>query len=131
VTAVSGTWVTVFSQRAPLDGDVLSGIRLVVGVAMTVSLVLGYLTVRQRDFTAHRRWMLRGYALGFGAGTQLVTQVPWILLVGPLTITTKTYLMAAAWLINVIWAEWLIRRRPRRVRQPVRAGTARIGSVSA
>jgi uncharacterized membrane protein YozB (DUF420 family) len=110
VTAFTGVWITVFSGRAPLDGDVLAAIRIVVGTAMTVFLLLGLRSALRREFRAHRNWMIRGYALGFGAGTQLVTQLPWIVLVGPLEMTSKTVLMALAWLINVVLAEWVIRR---------------------
>lgn len=122
LAALSGLWMTVFYPRPDDVGDLLTAIRLVFGSAMAGSLVLGFLAVRRRDFTGHRAWMLRGYAIGVGAGTQALTQGPWILIAGPLGQPSKALLMLAAWLINLAVAEWLIRRparAPRRVLSPV------------
>jgi hypothetical protein len=115
LTALSGLWMTLFFPRPDADGALLTGIRLVVGTAMVASIVLGFAAIRRRDFTEHRAWMIRGYALGMGAGTQAVTQLPWIVAVGPLDKLSKALLMLAAWLINVAVAEWAIRRRPVRI----------------
>ena len=35
-----------------------------------LSTILGYVTIRHGDVTRHHRWMMRGYAIGLGAGTQ-------------------------------------------------------------
>lgn len=115
VTALSGMWLA-FSPAA-IGDDVLAAIRVVVGVAMTAFLVLGFLAVRRRDFTRHRAWMIRGYALGMGAGTQFFTQAAWLLAVGPLTEPSRTFTMALAWLINAAAAEWIIRRASRSSRR--------------
>jgi hypothetical protein len=47
-----------------------------------------------------------------GAGTQVLTHVPWFLLVDakPGEIP-RGVMMGAGWIINVIVAEWIIRRR--------------------
>jgi uncharacterized membrane protein len=114
LAALSGLWLTLFLPRAALDGDVLAAIRVAVAVVMTASLVLGFVAIRRGDFARHRAWMIRGYAIGMGAGTQLFTQVAWLVAVGPLTMSGQTGTMAAGWLINVVVAEWIIRRRPAR-----------------
>ncbi|GGK73581.1 DUF2306 domain-containing protein [Mangrovihabitans endophyticus] len=110
ITALSGMWLAF--TPAAITGGALAAIRLVVGAAMTVFLVLGVVAIRRRDFVHHRAWMIRGYALGVGAGTQLFTHVAWLLAVGPVTPSTRTLTMAAAWAINVATAEWIIRRAP-------------------
>lgn len=112
-TALSGLWMTAFYPRPDDVGDALTWIRLVVGSAMVASIALGFRSIRRRDFTRHRAWMIRGYALGVGAGTQAVTQLPWVLVAGPLDKTSKAVLMLAAWLINLAVAEWSIRRPSR------------------
>ncbi|WP_460303678.1 DUF2306 domain-containing protein [Actinocorallia aurea] len=113
VVALSALWMTLFYPRPDDVGDLLSGIRLAVASAMAASIVLGYLAVRRRDLAGHRAWMIRAYALGMGAGTQALTQLPWILTVGPPGQLAKAVLMAAAWLINLGVGEWLIRTRLR------------------
>ncbi|GAA3384671.1 DUF2306 domain-containing protein [Cryptosporangium minutisporangium] len=110
VAALSGVWITLFSGRAETDGNALAVVRVVVGVAMTAFLVLGVRAIRRRDVATHRRWMVRGYALGIAAGTQAFTQAPWLLLVGPLDVPSKTVLTTAGWLINIAVAEWVLRR---------------------
>ncbi len=125
LSALSGLWLTLFLPRAALDGDALAGIRVVVGVAMIASLILGIAAIRRRDVVRHRAWMVRGYAIGMGAGTQFFTQVSWLVAIGPLTMPSKTGTMAAGWLINVVVAEWIIRRRPSRpTRRPARVANA-------
>nr|WP_230416549.1 DUF2306 domain-containing protein [Micromonospora tarapacensis] len=127
LTALSGLWLTLFMPRAALDGDALAAVRVVVSVVMATSIVLGFVAVRRRDFARHRAWMIRGYAIGMGAGTQFFTQVAWMAAVGPLTMSSKTGTMAAAWLINVAVAEWIIRRRPARAGRPMPVAVAPVG----
>ena len=56
--------------------------------------------------------MLRGYALGMGAGTQPLTLLAGALIVGPPSELSRALLMGAAWAINLAVAEWAIRRLP-------------------
>ncbi|WP_233225636.1 DUF2306 domain-containing protein [Amycolatopsis sp. CA-126428] len=114
--ALSGLWMTLFSDLPPGDGDLLAVFRLFFGTAMAVSIVLATLAIRRRDVRRHRVWMTRGYAIGLGAGTQVLTHVPWTLLVGVPGEVTRAMLMAAGWVLNLVVAEWALRRRP-----PVRA----------
>ncbi|WP_181871535.1 DUF2306 domain-containing protein [Sphaerisporangium album] len=111
--AVSGLWMTLFYPRPVGDGDLLAGFRLLFGVGMIMCIVLGFAAVRRRDFARHRAWMMRGYAIGMGAGTQALTQLPWILLVGMPGEFPRALLTGAGWVINLAVAEWVIRRRPR------------------
>lgn len=116
VAAAAGLWMTVFYPKPPSDGALLTGFRLVFGTAMLLCLVLGFATVRRRDFAAHRAWMMRGYAIGMGAGTQVLTTLPWVIAFGQPGVFPRAMLLLAGWVINVVLAEWLIRRRPFRGR---------------
>ena len=69
----------------------------------------------RRDLVRHRAWMVRGYALGMGAGTQVVVHIPWLILAGRPDEFVRALLMGAGWAINAGIAEWAIRRRPVRV----------------
>ncbi|GAA0382405.1 DUF2306 domain-containing protein [Microbispora corallina] len=108
--ALSGLWMAVYYPRPVGDGDLTEVFRLVFGTAMAVSLVLGLVAILRRDVRRHRAWMMRGYAIGQGAGTQALTQLPWILVAGLPGETTRAFLMAAAWMLNLAVAEWVIRR---------------------
>ena len=84
--------MAVFYDLPEGDGDVLLVLRLIFGSAMVVSIVLGLLAIRRRDFVRHGAWMARGYAIGVAAGTQALVSIPWLLLVGPAGELTRAVL---------------------------------------
>jgi hypothetical protein len=108
--ALSGLWLTVFYPRPDDVGDLVTVFRLVFGTAMAASIVIGLVAVRRRDFVRHQTWMVRGYAIGIGAGTQAFTHVAVMATGSPITTTSKAYAMLAGWLINLAVAEYVIRR---------------------
>lgn len=108
--ALSGLWMTQFYIAPPGDGYALYLIRLVVGSGMVLCILLGFAAIRRRDITRHRAWMMRAYALGLGAGTQVLTHLPWFVLYGKPGELPRTLLMGAGWAINLLVAEWIIRR---------------------
>ena len=112
VAAVSGLWMTVFYNLPASDNQMLEGIRLFVGFGMLASLTLAVRRVWHHDFVAHRNWMMRSYALGIGAGTQVLTNLPWVLLYGTPSPSVRAGLMGAGWAINLAVAEWFIRNHP-------------------
>lgn len=114
LAALTGLWMTAgYDIPAAMQGRLLYGVRIAVGLAMTLALVLAVLAVLQRRMAEHQAWMVRAYALGQGAGTQVLILLPVTLLVGAPTFLLRDVLMALAWGLNVAVAEWLIRRRRR------------------
>ncbi len=110
IAAVAGLWMTRFYPNAINGGDLLYSERLVVGAAMILSIVIATLALRRRQFARHGAWMIRAYAIGQGAGTQVLTGLPWMLVMGTPGVTAKAMLMGASWLINITVAEAVIRR---------------------
>ncbi len=119
LAALSGIWMSAFYPLP--DGTTDVPIRIFFGSAMLVSLILGIDAIRRRDFVRHGAWMTRGYAIGVAAGTQAVVISAWLLLVGTPDERTKALLMAAAWVINLAVAEYVIRRRARTSGRTVRS----------
>jgi uncharacterized membrane protein len=120
VVALTGLWMAQFYAWPEGDGEVLYLLRLVFGSAMVMSIVSAVGAIRRRDFVAHGAWMTRGYAIGLGAGTQVLTHVPWFILVGQPGEVARAVLMGAGWVINLVVAEWIIRRQqPRSVTVPL------------
>ena len=115
VAALTGLWMAHFYPWPEGDGQLLYGFRLVFGAAMVASIVLALRAIRRRDFASHGAWMMRGYAIGLGAGTQVLTHLPWSVLVGgrPGELP-RGLMMGAGWVINVVVAEWIIHRGRRR-----------------
>jgi uncharacterized membrane protein len=112
IAALSGLWMTQFYPWPLYDGELVYGLRLVFGSAMLVSLLLGVAAIWRRDFTQHGAWMMRGYAIGLGAGTQVLTHLPWFLFPAIQGEQTRALFMGAGWVINLAVAEWIIRKRP-------------------
>ena len=70
-----------------------------------------YLSARARAIAAHRRWMLRSYALIFAA-VMLRIELP--LLIMAFGDFTPAYRVVSwlCWVPNLLWAEWYVRRPP-------------------
>ena len=75
--------------------------------------------------------MMRGYAIGLGAGTQVFTVAPWILVFGRTEAPVRAVLMGAGWLINLAVAEYLIRSASTSPERPAAAHGRRAPAVSA
>lgn len=111
--ALSALWLNQFFPRADATREVVYPLRMAFGAAMVVTIVLGFAAARRRDFARHRAWMIRSYAIGIVAGTQVFTLGIGGAIFGTGYVTTAL-LLAAAWAINLAVAERTIRRRPRR-----------------
>jgi hypothetical protein len=116
VVGLSGLWMTLFypgtNSTATAGALLLYVFRLLFGVGMVVSIVIGFVAIRRRDMIRHRAWMTRGYAIGLGAGTQVLTGMFGALALSPVSELENALLMGAAWVINLAVAEWALRRRP-------------------
>ncbi len=108
--ALSGLWMTLFYPWPKGDGAVLYGLRLLFGSAMLLFVLLGIAAIQRRDFVRHGDWMLRGYAVGMGAVTQVVTLMIEAMIVSQTSELSRAVAMGAAWVINLAVAEWIIRK---------------------
>ncbi|WP_297735319.1 DUF2306 domain-containing protein [Nocardioides sp.] len=116
--ALSALWLTLVYPTEVNTGPLLYWSRVIFAVAMATCLVLGLMTVRARNFRAHRAWMIRAYALGLGAGTQVVT-----IGLAEATLGTSAAVAdaatAAGWAVNLAVAESIIRRPRARGRRSI------------
>jgi len=111
LVGLSGVWMTLFYPRPDGASDLLFVLRLLFGSGMILSIALGYAAIRRRDIIQHRAWMTRAYAIGLGAGTQVLTGMVGELIAGPPNELGNALLMGAGWAINLAVAEWSIRKR--------------------
>ncbi len=121
LAALSGLWMAVFYDLPPLDGPLLLVLRLVFGSAMVAFIVLGFISVRRRNYVRHSEWMSRAYAIGISQGTIVVVTIPWIMLIGPVDELTRALLIGASWVLSLMVAEYFIHRRaqgPARTARP-------------
>ena len=66
---VAGVLALVFGTLYPYGGPVEAAAAVVFGLAFLAELTLAYAAVRRKDITAHRRWMIRAFAVAVGIGT--------------------------------------------------------------
>ncbi len=110
--ALSAIWLNQFYPRAGATREALYPLRLAFGTAMLITIILGVAAIRRRDITRHRAWMIRSYAIGLVAGTQVFTLGIGAVIFGRGDLPTAL-LMAAAWAINLAVAERAIRKQTR------------------
>jgi uncharacterized membrane protein len=118
--AVSAGWLTLFYPDLHDSGALLSVFRLTFASALAASILVAFAAIRRRDIARHREWMIRSYALGLGAATQIFTLGFGQAIVGD-DETSTALLTGAAWMINLAIAERVIRRRFPRRPQPATA----------
>lgn len=74
---------------------------------------MAFYRARQRRWADHRAWMTRSYCLTFAAVTTRLLSVPLLLITGDWVIAVNASLLT--WPLNLVVAEFLIRRSPRPV----------------
>jgi len=115
IAAASGMWMTLFYTRADESGVAMIVVRLIFGAVMAATLIIGAVRIGQRRFADHGAWMTRAFAIALGAGTQVLTMAIWAVS-GFADEALLAIPMAAGWVINLVVAEIVIRRRSTRRR---------------
>lgn len=110
LVGLSGVWMTVFYPRPEGASNLLYVFRLLFGTGMVLSIILGYLAILRKDVDQHQAWMIRAYAIGLGAGTQVFTGMVGALIFGTPNEFQNALLNGAAWVINLVIAELSIRK---------------------
>lgn len=123
--ALSGLWMTLAYDLPEFDGPLLNAFRLLSGTAMAVSLVLGYSYARRRRFREHQAWMLRGYAIGMGAGTGVHRRAVRGGARAAAGGVLRAFAMAAGWGINLLVVQWYLHRTGVSGNEGDRAGEVR------
>lgn len=112
ITSITGLYMTIVFPHVPTDGPTLYSIRILVGIFMTTSILFAIKAILNKKFKTHGEWMLRAYAIGLGASTQVLTHLPWFIFAGGIpTGLIRDFLMALGWILNAIFAEWIILNR--------------------
>ncbi|HVZ35361.1 MAG TPA: DUF2306 domain-containing protein [Polyangiaceae bacterium] len=115
LAGATGFWMTAcYPIPTSLQGPLLYGVRLAVSSAMVASLLIAWRSILHRDVPRHEAFMIRAYALGQGAGTQVLVLLPWMLLSGESGGLTRDVLMTLSWLLNLLVAEAIVRSRAAR-----------------
>ena len=115
LAAGSGLWLAfaTLADYSPL----LFVFRLLAAAGLALCIIFGFRAIRQRRLPRHRAWMIRAFAIGLGAATQVFTLGFGEGIFGESDLSIAL-LNGAGWAINLAAAEWVIRRTPRNVVRP-------------
>ena len=120
LSAAPGLWMThYFSFPSELQGTLLYGVRILLGLSMIGLIAWAVKNIRNRNHYQHSASMLRAYAIGLGASTQTFVGIGWMIFTGlePQDLL-RDGLMVFSWAINLLVAEWLIHKFLRRTPSP-------------
>lgn len=109
VSAVSGLWLTQFYPNTPFDGTWVYASRLCGGTLMLGFLAIGLSALKNRNFRRHGRSMMRAYAIGIGAGTQVLFLFPIMEVLGYKQDFALALGITAGWVLNLAVAELSLR----------------------
>lgn len=106
--------VAAIASLALLSGSIASTFArtgfATLAVLWIATTALGIAAARRKDFSAHRRWMLRSIALTFGAVTLRVIMAP-LMAMGWTVAETYDVTAWSSWLINLAVVEIAMMRR--------------------
>ncbi len=112
LTALGAIWM---NQFFPHFGGILKySSNLLFGVALICALAFAVRKIIGKDVIGHRKWMIRAYAIGLGPATQRLLFMPYFVAFGIPEGNPLGTMLWFGWLINILVAEWWIRRGDRR-----------------
>lgn len=89
----------------------MSSGRLLFGIALGAALAMAMLAIRSQDFTRHRNWMIRAYAIGMGATAVSMVFFPIYVITGePPAGLAADIAFLGSWAACIVFAEGLVRR---------------------
>lgn len=80
------------------------------GVGTLTTALQGYRNIRRGRIVRHREWMLRSYALIFGAVTLRIWMPILVIAHQGQFIPAYRWVAWLSWVPNLLWVEWIIRR---------------------
>ena len=107
--ALTGLWMNASPLALP-ESQLHDGAQNIMSAAFLAVAALGLAAARRRDWSAHRAWMLRAYAISIGAGTQTLILFPVFLMLGEVEGLAADLAFIGAWVLNLTVAEALIQR---------------------
>jgi uncharacterized membrane protein len=108
LTGVGGMYMAVYSS-----GGLVTHLGFgLLGFATFMTASKAYFHIRAREVAAHREWMIRNYALIFAAVT-LRIWLPVLAITMREFETPYAIVSWLAWVPNLLWAEWYVRRSKR------------------
>lgn len=107
MTGATGLYMAAYAHGGPVSEAGFAAMAL----TMLLTTGLAWKHAASRDFPAHRRWMIRSYAVLFSAVTLRLWLPVVVLAHGGDFTPAYRWLAWLSWVPNMLWAEWHVRRR--------------------
>jgi hypothetical protein len=85
------------------------------GAGVLVTTTMAFIRIRALDIASHREWMIRSYALIFGAVTLRILLPLLVIAHSGDFDAAYRWVAWVSWVPNILWAEWYVRRSRGRV----------------
>jgi hypothetical protein len=118
IGGVAGLWIAGNAFGGPVARSGFSTL----AVAWLASTAVAFSRARSRDWTTHRVWMIRSFALTFAAVT-LRLWLPMLRVAGLSFEVAYPQVAWLCWVPNLLVAEWLIAREQRSTRADLKVGS--------
>lgn len=105
LTGGAGAWLAVFAYGGLSNRLGFAGL----AIATLTTTAMAYWHAQRRDFAAHRAWMIRSFAMIFGAVT-LRIQLPLLAIYFQGFDPAYAIVAWSCWVPNLLFAEWVVRR---------------------
>lgn len=108
---IAGATAVWMNEVFPAYGGLAKYVGLhLFSAGLVLTLLLGLRAAVLRDIPQHRAWMMRAMALGLGGATQRVYLLPIFIYYGELSDAAIALGIWSGFLINLLFAEWLLWR---------------------
>lgn len=114
---LAGLYMSAYAHGGPVSVAGFAGLAL--GWLYTGARAYG--AIRAGDVVAHRRWMVRNFALSFAAVT-LRLYLPWVFVLHLDFDTWYRVIAWACWVPNLLFAQWWLGRERRTRQAAMQAG---------
>ena len=106
LSGLAGFYMAIYAEGGIVAKLGFAGL----AIAWLFTSTQAYTTIRKREVTAHRNWMVRSYALTFAAVTLRIWLPLFQFALGMEFFTAYVIIAWLCWVPNLIWAEWKVRR---------------------
>ncbi len=122
--SLSSFWMIIFNPF--IAGWLHSATLTISGIGTIFAFSMALWAVKNRKIPQHRAWVMRGVAIVYGGSTTAFVAIPVYLAFGEFPAWMAEVNRLIGLLVNVIFVEWLLRRKKRtqpRARKGIYSGT--------
>ena len=110
IFSLAGTYM-VFTYPPHSGANIAIDVgRVILGSLLPLFIGLGIRAATRRNFTAHRAWMIRAYAIAASSGVQSYLVAIAMVLNGGFDVTLADRMLLVGWAVTLVITEWVIAR---------------------